>query len=362
MEHGRTSRPLTEAPATATADSAITGFADSLGDHVFYIASNQHVYQLYYAFSSRAWLGAEDLTSGAGGALAYYASYQGLTAFGDKLGEHLVYIGCSPSAPSCAAGDYHIYQLFYNLRTRSWGNGDLTEATGGVIPIYYSSLTAFADSLGEHIFFQGTNYHIYQLYYSYSSNSWLGVEDLTEGTDGVLPEYGAPLTSFEDSIGEHVAWEDTNYNLHQLYYSFSTRTWSDQNLSSAAGLPSSYLCSFSPLASMATSGDEYISFTFSGCTTGSTIDTGMVVYNGSVWSAVGLPGNNSRYFSAAGQAGLHNDFLYYAYDTDLEGDPLELTTVSVTPTGVTDSFIQTCCGVSQPSSPDESAVLAFIDP
>jgi hypothetical protein len=233
---------------------------------------------------------------------------------------------------------------------------------GGVTAYNLTWLTSFADSLGEHIYFEGTNFHIYQLYYAFSSRSWLGAADLTAGTDGVPPEDGGQLTSFADSLGEHVAWEDTSQNLHQFFYSLSTRSWSDQNLSSAAGLPSGYLCPGSPLASIASGGYEYISYTYSSCSDVSPIGTAAVIYNGSRWSSYALPGNNSFYFGSAGQSGLHNDFLYYSYDTDLSGYPLEVTTVTVGPTGTTsDSFIQHCCGIGQPSSL-YSSVLAFIDP
>jgi hypothetical protein len=73
-----------------------------------------------------------------------------------------------------------------------------------------------------------------------------------------------------------------------------------------------------------------------------------------------MPENLSSYFGTA--AGAHKDFLYYAYDPGLSGDPLEVTTVTVGPGGVvSDAFIQTCCGTGQPGN-SSGGVLAFIDP
>lgn len=347
-------------PATALNSSQIAGFADSLGDHVFYIGANQHVYQLYYAFSSRAWLGAADLTATIGGPLAWQLGY--LSAFSDSVGEHLIYVGCSPSQSSCASQDYHVYQLFYSFGTRTWGNSDLATATGGVTAWPYTFLTSFADSLGEHIYFQGTNFHIYQLYYAFSTRSWQPVDDLTATTDGVVPEQVSQLTSFADGTGEHVIWEDTSFNLHQLFYSLSSRSWSDQNLSSAAGLLPGSLCEGSPLASIASGSYEFIAYSTSTCNSPLGAGTGLIWYNGARWSNQGMPENDTVYFASAGRANLHNDFLYYAYDPDISGNPPEMTTVSVGPTGVTaDAFIQPCCGVGQPAGLS-SSVLAFIDP
>lgn len=212
----------TNAPAASSA-SRLGGFGDSIGEHVFVEMPNQHVYQLYY--TSGSWLGAEDLTAGTGNTLA--AAGTSLTAFSDSPGEHLAYLGTNQ----------HIYQLFYSFATRTWGNGDLTAITGNVPAASGSSLTSFSDSLGEHIFFVGTNQHVYQLYYSFNTRSWLGVEDLTAGTGNTLAASGSSLTSFSDSLGEHAAYEGTNQHIYQLFYSFGTRTWGNEDLTVTTGAP-----------------------------------------------------------------------------------------------------------------------------
>jgi hypothetical protein len=43
---------INRGPAVSS-EGSIAGFADSLGDHVFYYGSNQHVYSLYYALQLR---------------------------------------------------------------------------------------------------------------------------------------------------------------------------------------------------------------------------------------------------------------------------------------------------------------------
>src|SRR5580700_10794959 len=134
-------------PPTATALSATTGFGDSLGDHIFYAAASQHVYQLYYAFSSGSW-SSGDLTALTGAALVATGSF--LSSFADTPGEHLIYFGANQ----------HVYQLYYAYSTHAWQNTDLTSLTGNTLAAVGSSVTSFVDSLGEHIGYLGTNEHV----------------------------------------------------------------------------------------------------------------------------------------------------------------------------------------------------------
>lgn len=166
---------LLSAPPILQASSGdpITGFADGVGDHIFYIgASSGHLYQLYYCGKNcvplNTWI-LQDLTQMAGNApLPVTAS--AVSSFVSGTQEHVFYFGVNQ----------HVYQLV-TTSTGGWTYQDLTASAGGVVAVGASSLSSFNDSFGQHIFYLGTNHHVYQLYYAYSSGTWVD-QDLTSQT------------------------------------------------------------------------------------------------------------------------------------------------------------------------------------
>jgi hypothetical protein len=201
---------LSGGPTTSYFNQPMTSFTDSLGNHVFYLAESgsvAHVFQLYYQFSSGTWL-SQDITAAAGGPEPGY----GLTGFEDSLGEHVFYEGV----------DEHIHQLYGH---NGWTDQDLTALSHATAePGLESPLTSFADSLGEHLFYTGTGHHVRQLY---GNNGWSD-QDLTALSDAPLDATTqSPLASFSDSYGEHLFYIGTDYRVHQLY---GDNGWTDQDL------------------------------------------------------------------------------------------------------------------------------------
>jgi hypothetical protein len=213
---------LNGGPETESQSSVITGFSDSSGEHVFYLGPNHHVYHLYYAFNPGKWMGAADLTTLTGAPVA--ASGSSLTSFSDTPGEHLIYLGTNN----------HVYQLYYNFNAHAWGYGDLTSITGNVPAAAGSALASFFDSSGEHIFFLGTNQHVYQLYFENSANKWVAVEDLTAAVGGQLAASGSSLGVLSEQYGEYVIYQDSNQKLWELVYFYSDRFWQVFQISSTA--------------------------------------------------------------------------------------------------------------------------------
>lgn len=221
---------LNGGPATESQSSVITGFSDASGEHVFYLGANHHVYHLYYAFNPGKWMGAADLTSLTGAPAA--ASGSALSSFSDTPGEHLIYLGTN----------YHVYQLYYNFNAHEWGYGDLTSITGDVPAAAGSALASFFDNSGEHIFFLGTNHHVYQLYFENNVNEWTPVEDLTSDAGAQLAASGSALGGITDQNGEYVIYQDSNHNLWMLTYFYSYKYWqvfeaSDSQFAANQGTP-----------------------------------------------------------------------------------------------------------------------------
>ena len=96
---------LAVAPA---AGGALTSFADSYGEHAYYIGADQHVHQLY--FDNKTWVD-QDLTAATKGPEA--ANGSALSSFDDSYGEHAYYIGA----------DQHVHQLYFS---GTWVDQDLT--------------------------------------------------------------------------------------------------------------------------------------------------------------------------------------------------------------------------------------------
>src|SRR5271166_1169107 len=198
--------------AFAASWSGISSFAISDGQHVFYVASDQHVHQLYYNNSS--WSD-QDLTS-ANGALA--AAGSEISSFATSDGQHVFYV----------ASDQHIHPLYYN--NSSWIDQDLTSANGA-LAVPGSGISSFAISDGQHVFYITSDQHIHQLYYN--NSSWID-QDLTDYASGGVAAYwaGGGISSFAISDGQHVFYVASNLHVHQLYYNNSS--WIDQDLTDYA--------------------------------------------------------------------------------------------------------------------------------
>ena len=192
---------------------ALSSFADNMGEHVFYVGTDQHVHQL--SWNTQAWAD-QDLSRSTGGPLALAGS--GISSFGDDLGEHVFYVG----------NDQRVHQLFWN--TTVWADQDLS--AGGPLVVAGSGISSFADNLGEHVFYVGTDQHVHQLYWN--TQFWDN-QDLSGSTGGPLVAAESGISSFADNEGEHVFYAGTDQHVHQLFW--NTAVWADQDLSHLTGGP-----------------------------------------------------------------------------------------------------------------------------
>jgi hypothetical protein len=211
-------------PPLATPSSGISSFGDSYGEHVYYVANDQHVHQLWR--NTQIWTD-QDLTSSTGGPSAPPGSEVSsgigvLTFLGITYAENVYYV----------ANDQHIHRLWYN--TQSWADQDLTKSTTPVGPSAPpgSGISSFTDKYGEHVYYVASDQHVHQLWGNIQT--WIDT-DLTQSTNGPSAPPGSRTSSFGDSYGEHVYYVATDQHVHQLWYNL--QTWIDQDLTrSATGL------------------------------------------------------------------------------------------------------------------------------
>jgi hypothetical protein len=206
---------------SSAAGGAMAGFSNADGEHVYYLGSSSgylHVFQLYWNGSGEY---DQDLTAEADapadGGLA-------LAAFNDASGEHLFYLGLNSD----------VHELVYN---GSETHSDVSAAASGTFEpaASASALTGFSDQFGEHVYYVGANQHVYHL--SNGGSGWMN-QDLTAKTKSkVLADdaCGAKLTSFANADGEHVYYVGTNGHVYQLYWNSQTGGEANQDLTAASG-------------------------------------------------------------------------------------------------------------------------------
>jgi RHS repeat-associated protein len=212
----------------AASHSGLFGFPNLLGtaQQIFYVGSNQHIYQYYTSGST--WV-VQDLTAATGNSLA--SSSSPLTGFSDSIpgpgtDAHVFYIGANQ----------HIYQLLFNSATWSWSNSDLTAATGNVLAASGSPLSGFSDSIGEHVYYLDTNQHVNQLFTNGSpwSNS-----DLNAATGTPAAGSLGGLISLDDTLPamgntNHVFYLRSNQHVGQLWFDMRSWSWGGQDNSAVA--------------------------------------------------------------------------------------------------------------------------------
>jgi hypothetical protein len=216
-------------PTVASAQQ-MAAISDSTGEHVFYVDQGGHFLELSWnvldPISSATSWSAQDLTSITGATGGGW-----LSGFADMAGEHVFYMGPAPS--------FHICQLYLPWGG-TWTSQDLTELSKAtnVASQFFGASASFSDSTGEHVFYVGSNLHIYQLYSPGVSGRWEN-QDWT-GTGGGPPDEDGHLAAFADETGEHVFYMDDNLRqVHQLYLVWGGSHPVDQDLTSQSGGPAS---------------------------------------------------------------------------------------------------------------------------
>jgi hypothetical protein len=279
---------LAGAPVAASG-SALTSFIDNTNNnsipHVFYMGTNQNVYELYYTSTTGTWHSDDPTTlagapvATAGGSLTSFlvyfvlsgtlqttmqvfyvatngqiydldwgsfwsfqvpsvlahapapASGSALTSFVDETNDnagkpvlHVFYLGTNEN----------VDELYY---TSAWHSDDPTSLAGAPVAVSGSALSSFINIVGGdtgmHVMYRGTNEHLYGLHWV-SGPSW-SYFDATTASHGVSAASGSALVSFQDlGGGTRVYFLATNSHVYELYWQ-SEGTASETDLTVASG-------------------------------------------------------------------------------------------------------------------------------
>jgi RHS repeat-associated protein len=153
--------------------------------------------------------------------------------------------------------------MWWNSTANQWGSQDLNTGLSGSAPATAGSPLTSLGTVGDgalHVFYQGTNQHVYRIFWSNSTNNWVN-QDLTAAaasTQGFtdLPAAGSPLTSAWQSANNdlHAFFLDTSSHVHHMWWNSTANQWGSQDLN--AGLSGSAPAgTASPLTSLGTAGD-----------------------------------------------------------------------------------------------------------
>ena len=187
--------------------SGVSGYSANGVARVFYETSAQHIHMLV-STNGTSWSDT-DLTSVTGGTLAAWTS---LTGFHDGAGEHIFYV-----ATNGHLNQIYSYFISYYIcspligcrfvRLLRWANQDVT-ALGNAPLASTVPLSSYSDSFGEHVLYGTSNQHLHQL-----TNSGSGWADLDLSLNAPLLYFG--LVSFSDNFGERVFYVAYDLNIYE---------------------------------------------------------------------------------------------------------------------------------------------------
>jgi RHS repeat-associated protein len=117
----------------------------------------------------------------------------------------------------------HIYGLYYN--GANWTSSDYTAmASTTVVAAPGTPLTAFLNAPSDSYFYLGTNNHIYELLWNGSSMSNLDLTGLSGGPPAIS---GSKLSSYNNAGNPVVIYQGANQHIYGIYFNGSNWTDSD---------------------------------------------------------------------------------------------------------------------------------------
>jgi hypothetical protein len=233
-------------------DRGPTGYRGYGAEWLFYEAANQHIHLIQFSADGNSKNDA-DLTKEAGGSAAAWTP---LSSFNDSSGDHLFYVGT----------DQHLYQLYGQLNLvytcsagfpphcslgyqEVWSNQDITKAAelagAAPEPVSLAGLAGFSAFDGEHVGYIGVNQHVCQFHWN--GTNWIFQDlNLNGATEAVW------LTGSGISTAYLLPYIGTDGRVHSLNY--TSAGWSPQDVTTLADGPAVlYPCGGPQLASLGNS-------------------------------------------------------------------------------------------------------------
>jgi Zinc dependent phospholipase C len=217
------SRDVTAATSAPPAlPGALTSWVDSAYQHVVYISADGHVHQLYFRLGAGPWL-ANDLTAMLG---APQAIPGGLTSWVDGRYQHIAFF----------SADGHVRELRSKLGTGPWTAADVT-ASASAPPAVSAALTSWVDKTNQHVAYISADGQVQELHSVLGSTSW-GNNCLTRLAGATAAVSSASsLTSWVDSLNQHVIYLAGDRHVHELHYALKTGPWLTADLTTGTGSP-----------------------------------------------------------------------------------------------------------------------------
>ncbi len=216
----------------AVADSALAAMLDAAGNgRVFYIGTNQHVWQLKLSTAS-VWSNVGDMT-GAAGSTRTVAAGSSLVAVGPAAGSaiHVLYLDSTQ----------HVNDLRRTVPDPgTWSNQDVTTLTGVGSALTGSTLAGMVDAAGiVRAFYVGTNQHVWQLKLD-TTNVWADSGD-TMVKAGITKTVaaGSSLVALGPAVGSsvHLLFLDSTLHVNDLARTVpEPATWSNRDVTSLTGV------------------------------------------------------------------------------------------------------------------------------
>jgi RHS repeat-associated protein len=205
----------------ATNSAVSTGYYNS-GLYAFYVGTNQHLITIYW--NGSIWTTA-DLTSTTGGAVA---------VSGSSVVTSVPNVGGTPLMTFYEGSNQHVYSVYWFTGNNSWQSLDFTAFTGATNVA--AALTALnSDPAGPHSFYFGSNQHLDDI--NWNGSAWVN-SDLTTFTGAtVLPASGSSLSGHGASGGNphHVFFTGSDQHIYDTFFKTSTNAWSNVDLFTVAG-------------------------------------------------------------------------------------------------------------------------------
>ncbi len=232
LTHDASGTPVNVAQGTGPVsyfDSTATLNGVQGTDNVFYLGTDQQAHALTWSASGLSWEEEASLDSAPGPAAASGSSFSGHATLNSSCAdqaEEVFYIGTNQHV-------YERWRWSASAKFDGWHLTDVTEANSSKpVAAVGSPLVGFYDCSGQidAMFYVGTNQHLYELLYGYDSQSiWQSI-DLTQVTGAPAVASGSMLavhvnTESNPSV-EEVFFLDSNNNVWEVStYSTSATSW-----------------------------------------------------------------------------------------------------------------------------------------
>jgi hypothetical protein len=193
-------------------------------------ATDHHLYEAWYTFSTGQWSGPVDMTGMLSVPSGGYLASAPTVLFTPDGGQQLVFW-------QGANGD--LWEAWYTYATFSWNVQDLTAAHGlqGAGGVASAPTVTITPGGGQQlVFWQGTNHDLWEAWYTVATFSWSS-QDLSTGLLGGAGRGtlgSAPSVILTPGGGQQLTfWEGTNNDVWEAWYTVATYTWNVQDLSAA---------------------------------------------------------------------------------------------------------------------------------